>query len=756
MSERYGAFREEWDAFASLNLQDLMPWVADPTAPIHRTSALTPGQTKTPSLIVETRHGAGVVGLRGWSKPTRITTKQEMLKWREDDRLGICMNGRKIKCIDIDVPDLVLGPEVEAFIREQLGPLGMLLPLRDREGTGKRALMYRLADAQLSAYNRVVLRGYGEFNRSGGAIEFLADTKQFVVAGRHESGQRYRWPEGIPSSLDAIPVFEKEEIEALYHALQKEFGANGVYAAWHDNIHHVDRATGQRNEYKDDPIVQYLLENELLIDYAPNGGVFVTCPWEHMHGQDTKLDAAEFFPKGSNGRIEPGFSCFHAHSKLDTNGKPLAFNPTCESFLEAIGYRALEIDAEFEVIQAADAPQPLAATRPKFTFKGRSKVIENTISNVTAMLRWEGGGYRLRYDKFKDIILYRRVDDASGKWSVLDDDTYTAIRIEFAKRGMETPSHETMQRAVSFIARENAVDTAQEWLLAQKWDGQPRVRQFHTRVLRLSDTPYHKAVCDYIWTALAGRILDPGCKADMVPILTGKQGLRKSSLVEALAPTPDEYTVVTLADRDDNLARQLRGRMVVEWDELRGLNSRDAESLKGWVSRRKDDWIPKFKEFGITMMRRFVLIGTANPSRFLNDPTGLRRWLPLKITKPIDVDYVIANRNQLWAEACSLWRDEFERTMFGAATGVMWADAEALAKDAQREASIRDPWVDAVQSWFVETDGVGPWSALEILNQACNVPIAQINFGTQERLRRVMAFMQWEESSDARWSPPLV
>ena len=751
MSKRYGAFREEWDAFGSLNLQDLMPWVADPTLPIHNTSKLTPGQTKTPSVVVESRGGFGVVGIRGWAKPTRITTKQEMLKWREDDRLGICMNGRKIKCLDIDVPDLVLGPAVEAFARDQLGIGGMLMPLRDREGTGKRALMYRVADAQPNPYNRVVLRGYGEHDRSGGAIEFLADTKQFVVAGQHESGQRYRWPEGIPTSLESIPVFEQEEIIALYHALQKEFGAKGFYPEWKSNIQHVDRATGQRNEYKDDQIVQYLLDNELLLDYATNGGVYVTCPWEHMHGEETKADAAEFFPKGSNGRTEPGYSCFHAHSKPDKDGKTFSIDPTCTAFLEAIGYRSLEIDAEFEVIEAEDAPRPLAATRPKFTYKGRSKIIENTISNVTAMLRWEGGGYRLRYDKFKDVILYRLVEESD--WRVLDDDTYTAIRIEFARKGMETPAHETMQRAVSFIARENAVDSAQEWLLAQKWDGFKRIKRFHTDVLGLTDTPYHRAACDYIWTALAGRILDPGCKADMVPILTGKQGLRKSSLVEALAPSPDEYTVVTLGDRDADLARQLRGRMVVEWDELRGLNSRDAESLKGWVSRRKDDWIPKFKEFGTTMLRRFLLIGTANPARFLNDPTGLRRWLPLKITRAIDVDYVLANRNQLWAEACAMWEQEYERT--GQLTGVMWEQAEALAKGAQHDASIRDPWVDAVTAWFVETDGIGPWSTLEILNQACNVPIAQINFGTQERLRRVMAFMHWEENVDGQWSMPL-
>ena len=106
MSERYGASREEWDAFASLNLEDLMPWVADKTVPIHPSSKLKPGQTKTPSLIIDNSRGSGVIGLPGWTDPLRKTSMRDMLKWKEDPRLGICMNGRKIKCLDIDVPSV--------------------------------------------------------------------------------------------------------------------------------------------------------------------------------------------------------------------------------------------------------------------------------------------------------------------------------------------------------------------------------------------------------------------------------------------------------------------------------------------------------------------------------------------------------------------------------------------------------------------------------------------------------------------------
>ncbi|ESF27670.1 putative replication protein, partial [Salmonella enterica subsp. enterica serovar Tallahassee str. 0012] len=45
-------------------------------------------------------------------------------------------------------------------------------------------------------------------------------------------------------------------------------------------------------------------------------------------------------------------------------------------------------------------------------------------------------------------------------------------------------------------------------------------------------------------TALAGRVLEPGVKADMVPILVGPQGCGKSSGVEALSPDPAFFTEI--------------------------------------------------------------------------------------------------------------------------------------------------------------------------------------------------------------------
>ncbi|KVD28191.1 hypothetical protein WI83_23585 [Burkholderia ubonensis] len=196
-----------------------------------------------------------------------------------------------------------------------------------------------------------------------------------------------------------------------------------------------------------------------------------------------------------------------------------------------------------------------------------------------------------------------------------------------------------------------------------------------------------------MWTALAGRVLDPGCEAPMVPVLIGAQGIGKTRAVKALAPAPAFYTELNLADRDADASRQMRGRLVIELGELRGLHSRDAESIKAFISRTREDWVPKFKEFNTTFARRFLFVGTTNQDEFLDDDSGERRWLPVSI-QSCDVDAVRRDCLQLWAEA----RDAFELV------GIDWRDAEVLARTVHAQHKITDPWMPVIAQWLVTSD----------------------------------------------------
>ncbi|MCV5824559.1 virulence-associated E family protein, partial [Escherichia coli] len=87
----------------------------------------------------------------------------------------------------------------------------------------------------------------------------------------------------------------------------------------------------------------------------------------------------------------------------------------------------------------------------------------------------------------------------------------------------------------------------------------------------------------------------------------------------------------SFAEKDDDLARKMRGRLVAEIGELRGLNTKELESIKAFVTRTHENWIPKYREFATQFPRRLVFVGTTNEDEFLADKTGNRRWLPVEV-----------------------------------------------------------------------------------------------------------------------------
>jgi predicted P-loop ATPase len=175
----------------------------------------------------------------------------------------------------------------------------------------------------------------------------------------------------------------------------------------------------------------------------------------------------------------------------------------------------------------------------------------------------------------------------------------------------------------------------------------------------------------------------------MAPILVGPQGALKTSAVKAMSPAVDFYSSIKLHDKDADTSRKMRGRLVVELEELRGINSRAIEEIKAFITHTHEEWVPKFKEFRTLFARRCLLIGTTNDDEFLADPTGERRWLP-GWTDLTDPEWIAEHRDQLWAEGAA-------RFMLD---GVDWLEAEKLARGEHDQFKVEDPWTPFVQRWL--------------------------------------------------------
>ncbi|HEX8421156.1 MAG TPA: VapE domain-containing protein [Sphingomonas sp.] len=671
---RYGATEAAWKHFAdTLNLTaDLLPIVANPNAVIAQRSTMK-AVGKTPSVYDGHRE---VVGLGKWTE--RVTTRDAVERWAREPDYALSLQCRTVRAIDVDIPDPAAADAVEAVIVGTLG--GIALPKRYRGNSGKRLFAFRYAGEMPKRVIPV----------EGGIIEFLGDGQQFVASGHHDSGVPYAWDcdNGLPA---AIPTLTDDELEAVWSTLVALFATAEPTIARQRRTAAADLDIGPTT----DSFGLWLAEHWDVYDTGRDGELYIRCPFESEHTSDSGETSTAYFLAGTGGYERGHVKCLHAHCM----GRDDHDYQVATGYIGA-GFAALPLRAA-EVVLPADtvSHDVLMLTEeigdlPRLD-RDKNGKIEANADNLNKLLRLpDFTGVRLGYDVFRGAIMWAPARQDPPQWREFRDVDYVNLEIALHRRGVDSVGHETLRRWVRKAADDCQFDSAREWLQRLAWDGVPRVERFLAAYMGVRDDGfgYASAVSRYIWTALAGRVLEPGIQADMVPILFGEQGLRKTSAIRALVPSPDFYATIDMSVRDDDTARLMRGTLVNELEELRGLKSRDAESIKAWITKSGDKWTPKYVEFASTYLRRSVFFGTTNRDDFLDDPTGERRWLPttVGVAGPIDVDAIVRDREQLWAEGAIAFMLD----------GIAWQDAERLAPTEQDAFKADDSYVPLIMRWL--------------------------------------------------------
>lgn len=654
-----GASGDEWAWFADrLGLRaDLLPVVSRQGAPVSARSNLRE-VGKVPSRYNNERE---VVGVPAWT--TYRASERDIARWQREPDYGICLQTRRVRALDIDVVDAATAARVREAIELVLGPM----PVRWRANSSKCLLAFILEG---EGWTKRVLR------TEHGPVEFLAAGQQFIAAGTHPSGVRYEWEGGLPTGF---PVVTAGEFEALWAALVEQFALSSTVGRPGGGRPLVARSAVDAN----DPVLEFLERTGWVQSFDPQGRAHITCPWEDEHttggGGGT---ATTYFPAGVGGFAQGHFRCLHAHCEHRTDG----------DFLEAVGYAA----EGFEVVpepQPGDTEAP--PVLPPFE-RDRNGRILATVGNLEmALRRGDVAQWHVGYDSFSDEVML--APWGTQDWRPFCDDDYTRLRVRLESNGngFRPIGREIIRDVVAMVAQDKRFDSAQTWLNGLRWDGVPRVEDFFERYFSAAPGAYSRAVSRYLWSAMAGRVLDPGCQADMVPILVGAQGVGKTTGVACMVPSAEHFMEVRFDEAEETLARRMRGKLVAEIGELRGMASREIEHIKAFITRRHESWIPKYREFATTFPRRLVFVGTTNSEEFLADETGNRRWLPLRVGR-VDRDAIVRDRAQLWAEAAVLWMVE----------GVVWSGVEEQAAPAHAEHRIVDPWEEIVARWLDEPSGV--------------------------------------------------
>lgn len=670
--QRYGASEEAWDHFAGkLGLvEDLLPVVSNPSAEISDQSKMK-ATGKTPSIY---NRAGKVAGLKDWTDV--VATPHNIQMWKLQPDYGICIQTRKVRAFDLDTSQAV---EIADAI---FAAIGRTLPIRVR---GERMLI-------AFTYNRPLTKHVIPVEE--GIVEVLADGQQFVAVGTHPSGELYRW---VPELPNVIPVLTGDEFAKVILMLETMFATGETRIARERKKGTFD---GEASSF-DDHVAGWLLEHWEVYDQGDAGQLFIDCPFADDHTTDSGPTSTAYFPAGTGGYAQGHFVCLHAH----------CVGRSDSDFRDATGYSVGQFEDLGPIDAGPSTPRPedggvhvvagraapvIAATGdfPTMVRDGQSR-IEPTAFNMHRSIQHGAMiGRYIAYDAFTDNLMWvpQGTDlTCNPKWKRFTDADMVYVRMELEQRGYKPMSKDLLRECVHSAGHENRIDTAVDWLNGLRWDGQSRVERFAVDCWGWKASEYSSAVSRYVWSAMAGRILQPGVRADMAPILVGAQGIRKTSAIQAMVPHEDMYAEIKLDDRDDDISRKLRGKLVGELEELRGLNSRAIEEIKAFVSRRRESWVPKFKEFENFFWRRNLLIGSTNDNQFLADPTGERRWLPGECSL-LDVERIVENRDQLWAEGAVLFTMD----------GVLWQDAERLAEQEHPRFKIGDTWEHVLADWLDE------------------------------------------------------
>jgi hypothetical protein len=320
-----GAAPEDWAHFDVLLglTADLLPVVSNPRATIAPDSTLK-DLGKTPSRYNGARQA---VGIAKWTE--HVTTPADVQRWSRDRDLGICLQTRRVRALDVDVTDPELAQRIHAFLAERCPGL----PTRSRSNAAKFLVAFELPGEM--AKRRVKC--------AAGMVEFLATGQQFICCGLHPSGVRYEWQNGLP---DAFPALSLEQFEALWSELAATFGVEAPTES-------QASIKGEKlaGAIADDPVAQFLLNTGRVKRTERDGRLHITCPFEAEHTGDSGETSTTYWPAHTGGYINGHFRCLHAHCEHRED----------QDFRDAIGYVDEDLMSEFSAIAEATEPAPIKA-----------------------------------------------------------------------------------------------------------------------------------------------------------------------------------------------------------------------------------------------------------------------------------------------------------------------------------------------------------------------------------------------------------
>jgi len=298
------------------------------------------------------------------------------------------------------------------------------------------------------------------------------------------------------------------------------------------------------------------------------------------------------------------------------------------------------------------------------------------LKNSEIWLLKQPEGSTIRYDTFQQCVL---IGESKVRDEMVIDLT---ARIETQSRSAWADKH--IRNAIDLIGVRNQFSSLTSWLDSLKWDGEYRVNTFFNEAYDIPHSRYAGECSRVLFLSAIARAYQPGCQADVMVVLIGRQGSGKSTGIASLCPREEWFAEDLGSDLSDpKTLNSLQGKWLIEFSEFSRINRSTLDMVKSFLTRRVDTFIRPYGHFSVSLPRSCVFVGTTNDAHPLRDSEN-RRFMPITCNRA-QVKWIESNRDQLWAEAVVRFQDGEK----------WWVDDDELVRECEKEqehARMEDAW----------------------------------------------------------------
>jgi predicted P-loop ATPase len=406
-----------------------------------------------------------------------------------------------------------------------------------------------------------------------------------------------------------------------------------------------------------------------------------------------------------SGRLVNAFDLVRLHRFGDTDDEAQPGTPTnrlpsykamCELAVQDPDVAALmsqeryqEAIKDFEGVQQDNQEDP-ANWMSKLARHSQTGVPLSTIDNIRTILECDPqlrGKFGLnRFAGRGEILSGPLPWDSRTKRRFWEDNDNAGL-YWYMEKVYNITGNGKIDSGLSLHSTDHAFNNVQDYLQGLKWDGAPRLDTLFVDYLGAADTPYTRAVTRKAFTAAVARAMEPGCKYDNMLILSGPQGIGKSTLLDKMSRGWFNDSIRTFEGKD--AFELIQGVWLVEISELDAFRRSDVACIKQFLSLRTDRFRAAYGRHVKELPRCCVFFGTTNTTDYLQDRTGNRRFWPvdtgIEPTKKSVWADLPGEIDQLWAEAKMRW--QLGEPLY--LTGELAEDAK-VKQEEHREVSARD------------------------------------------------------------------